>query len=99
MDDSYNFIFLKKQKVYEDFRKYLIDTYEVDENEANEITEFLTSDFMYSFQIDEKVAEKNFRTNFEKYFVTNDSVVSKFLLPALQKLFEKYPKWYKKGNK
>ncbi|MBO6195189.1 MAG: hypothetical protein J6O56_02440 [Bacilli bacterium] len=91
------YTYIDNLEEYKDLKNFLLNNYDINEIDIEEIKFDIVDDYMFSRKLDKKQAISNFRINVEKIFDI-DPIIENIIINKLEKIYEKLPKWEKRGN-
>lgn len=94
MSESYNC----NSSSYNNFLNFFYKNFDFSVEEFVDMHGLIIVDYLYTAQISMENADENFKNKLIKLYNVNEEDID-ILLKYIKKIFEKYPKWRKRGNK
>lgn len=94
----YNLKFLKKNKYYKKYITYISLHFIMDKKEIDKVSSKYLIDYINNSQVDIEYSKKHFKDDFKSEFEVSKQELDLFIT-WFNKIYMKYPKWTKKGNK
>lgn len=89
--------YLDSLKEYHDIINFFEDRYDLDNEAYDYIKNFIVMEYIINSQTFSELSEESFKNNVLEYFDMNREDL-RMLKRLVRKVFEKYPKWRKRGN-
>ena len=89
--------YFHKFKPYKELVKFIEKNFEFTKSDIKNIDEFLIDDFILTSQISIDKAVSNYRKNIKDQFDL-DYMEEEIILNYLKEIYQKMPKWSKRGN-
>jgi hypothetical protein len=94
----YNLKFLKKKRYYKKYITYISLHFIIDKKELDSVCSNYILGYLYNNQVDSNKAISIFKEEFKSEFEVSKQELELFI-KWFNKVYSKYPKWIKKGNK
>jgi len=94
----YNLKYLKRKKYYKKYIDYISLHFIMDKKEIDKVSSKYLIDYINNSQIDIEYSKKYFKDDFKSEFEVSKQELELFIT-WFNKIYNKYPKWTKKGNK
>ena len=94
----YNLKFLKKKRYYKKYITYISLHFIIDKKELDSVCSNYILGYLYNNQVDSNKAISIFKEDFKSEFEVSKQELELFI-KWFNKVYSKYPKWIKKGNK